>query len=56
MNRSASGQLGAFRLSGSHWSFLPARKATVPSRLCSTSVPEYSKLQSVEIRGHITGY
>ena len=25
MNRSASGQLGAFRFSASHWSFLPAR-------------------------------
>ena len=37
--RSASGQLPAFRFSGSHWSFLPTRKATVPSRLCSISAP-----------------
>ena len=37
---SASGQLVAFMVLGSHCSFLPTRSATVPKRLFSTSLPE----------------
>jgi len=40
MNSSALGHPAAFRDLGSHWSFSPTRYETLPSRLCSISLPE----------------